>query len=189
MRISTRRTCPATQGALSNYKNLRAEPADHGIGRSRGGLSTKIHQLVDGHGLPLVVMVGAGQAGDSPMFPVLMDHLRVARRGPGRPRTARPGPRATRRTRRERSASTCAPAGSSRSSPSHPTSKDTANAAAPQGGRPVSIRHRRLPRPQRRRARIQRHQAMARPRHPLRQTRPHLPRRSRPPSNHTLAPN
>ena len=32
-------------------------------------------------------MVGAGQAGDSPMFPVLMDHLRVARRGPGRPRS------------------------------------------------------------------------------------------------------
>lgn len=32
-------------------------------------------------------MVGAGQAGDSPMFPILMDHLRVARRGPGRPRS------------------------------------------------------------------------------------------------------
>jgi putative transposase len=72
---------------LSNYKNLRAEPPDHGIGRSRGGLSTKIHQLVDGNGLPLVVMVGPGQAGDSPMFSVLMDHLRVRRRGPGRPRS------------------------------------------------------------------------------------------------------
>lgn len=67
--------------------NLRCEPADHGIGRSRGGLSTKIHQLVDGHGLPLVVLVGAGQANDSPMFPVLLKHLRVARVGPGRPRT------------------------------------------------------------------------------------------------------
>lgn len=87
MLISTRRTCRETQGALSSYKNLRAEPRDHGIGRSRGGLSTKIHQLVDGRGLPLVVLVGAGQAGDSPMFPVLMDSLRVARRGPGRPRS------------------------------------------------------------------------------------------------------
>lgn len=53
-----------TQGDLANYKNLRAEPADHGIGRSRGGSSTKIHQLVDGDGLPLVVLVGPGQAGD-----------------------------------------------------------------------------------------------------------------------------
>jgi len=67
--------------------NLRAEPADHAIGRSRGGLSTKIHQLVDGNGLPLVVLVGPGQGNDSPMFPHLLNHLRVARTGPGRPRT------------------------------------------------------------------------------------------------------
>lgn len=87
MRISTRRTFRATQGALSSYKNLREEPPDHAIGRSRGGLSTKIHHLVDGRGRPLVVLVGPGQAGDAPMFPVLMDHLKVARRGPGRPRT------------------------------------------------------------------------------------------------------
>lgn len=87
MRTSTQRTFPVTQGALSSYKNLREEPADHGIGRSRGGLSTKIHHLVDGRGLPLVVLVGPGQAGDAPMFPILMDHLRVARRGPGRART------------------------------------------------------------------------------------------------------
>lgn len=67
--------------------NLREEPADHAIGRSRGGLSTKIHQLVDGRGLPLVVLIGPGQAGDSPMFPILMNHFRVGRRGPGRPRS------------------------------------------------------------------------------------------------------
>lgn len=67
--------------------NLRLEPPDHAVGRSRGGLSTKIHQLVDGRGLPLVVLVGAGQANDSPVFPALLAHLRVARLGPGRPRT------------------------------------------------------------------------------------------------------
>lgn len=67
--------------------NLRVEPPDHGVGRSRGGLSTKIHQLVDGHGLPLVVLVGAGHANDSPVFPALLAHLRVPRLGPGRPRT------------------------------------------------------------------------------------------------------
>ena len=42
---------------------------------------------MDGHWLPLVVLIGPGQAGDAPMFPVLMEHLSVSRRGPGRPRT------------------------------------------------------------------------------------------------------
>ncbi len=70
-----------------NHTNLLIKPPDHGIGRSRGGLSTKIHQLVDGNGLPMVVLVGAGQSNDPPMFPVLLEHLRVPRLGPGRPRT------------------------------------------------------------------------------------------------------
>lgn len=46
---------------MANYKNLRTEPPDRAVGRSRGGLSTKIHELVDGHGLLLVVLVGAGR--------------------------------------------------------------------------------------------------------------------------------
>jgi putative transposase len=33
------------------------------------------------------VLVGAGQGNDSPKFPVLLEHLRVPRLGPGRPRT------------------------------------------------------------------------------------------------------
>lgn len=87
MLISTPRTSPATQGAGSNYNNLLAEPPDHGIGRSRGGLSTKIHQLVDGAGLPLVILVGAGQAGDNPVFEHLLNHLKVSRSAGGMPRT------------------------------------------------------------------------------------------------------
>ncbi|MDK7330478.1 transposase, partial [Micrococcus luteus] len=75
-----------TQGDGSNYKNPREEPADHGIGRSRGGLSTKIHQLVDGTGLPLVSLITPGQAGDSPMLLPLLAQLRVTR-PVGRPRT------------------------------------------------------------------------------------------------------
>ena len=53
---------------------------------SRGGLSTKIHQLVDGTGLPLVSLITPGQAGDSPMLLPLLGRLRVAR-PVGRPRT------------------------------------------------------------------------------------------------------
>lgn len=64
------------------------ESIDHGLGRSRGGLSTKIHHLVDGGGNPLVIAVTAGQAGDSPMLKYLLADLAVAPLGrPGRPRT------------------------------------------------------------------------------------------------------
>lgn len=64
-----------------------SEPLDHALGRSRGGLSTKIHQLVDGQGRPLVIALTAGQAGDSPMLRWLLADLAVRRSGPGRPRT------------------------------------------------------------------------------------------------------
>jgi putative transposase len=81
----------ASQGAESNYTLCAAdpgrEPPDHALGRSRGGVSTKIHQLVDGRGRPLVIALTAGQAGDSPMLKVLLADLAVARPGGGRPRT------------------------------------------------------------------------------------------------------
>ena len=38
------------------------EPADHALGRSRGGFSTKIHLLCDGHGHPLHFHLTPGQA-------------------------------------------------------------------------------------------------------------------------------
>ena len=38
------------------------EPADHALGRSRGGFSTKIHLLCDGHGHPLDFHLTPGQA-------------------------------------------------------------------------------------------------------------------------------
>lgn len=85
----------ASQGAESNYTiRLNRDPdsqvvetPDHAIGRSRGGLSTKVHQLVDGKRRPLVIALTAGQAGDSPVLKLLLADLAVARIGPGRPRT------------------------------------------------------------------------------------------------------
>ncbi len=50
-------------------------------------MTTKVHQLVDGHGLPLVIALTAGQAGDSPMLKYLLGDLTVERLGPGRPRS------------------------------------------------------------------------------------------------------
>jgi transposase len=80
-----------TQGAPPNDKDFRRrradEPDDHAIGRSRGGLTTKTHALVDGRGLPLVIALTPGQAGDSTALRQLLAELRVPRLGPGRPRS------------------------------------------------------------------------------------------------------
>jgi transposase len=45
------------------------------LGRSRGGLTTKIHALVDGNGLPLELVLTPGQAGDCPVAERLLGHL------------------------------------------------------------------------------------------------------------------
>jgi len=63
------------------------EPADHALGRSRGGLSTKVHLACEQGQRLLSVVITAGQRGDSPQFPAVLDGIRVPRPGPGRPRT------------------------------------------------------------------------------------------------------
>jgi transposase len=65
--------------------------ARQGIGRSRGGLSTKLHALVDGRGLPLATVLTPGQAGDNPQLEPLLSAVRVPRRNGGRPRTTPTG--------------------------------------------------------------------------------------------------
>jgi len=55
-------------------KSDAAEPGDHALGRSRGGFSTKIHLLCDGHGLPLHFHLTAGQTHES----TVLDELLVA---------------------------------------------------------------------------------------------------------------
>ena len=45
------------------------------MGRSRGGLTTKIHALVDAEGRPLRLTLTAGQAGDAPIALDLMQDL------------------------------------------------------------------------------------------------------------------
>ncbi|WP_245685130.1 IS5 family transposase [Streptomyces exfoliatus] len=62
------------------------EPDDNAIGRSRGGLTTKIHLASDARCRPLAFYLTAGQAGDAPAFTHVMARLRVPRRR-GRPRT------------------------------------------------------------------------------------------------------
>ena len=64
------------------------EPADHALGRSRGGFSTKVHLAVEAGRKPLATVLTPGQAADSPQFTTVLGRIRVPRRsGRGRPRT------------------------------------------------------------------------------------------------------
>lgn len=65
------------------------EPADHGLGKSRGGWTTKVHAVCEQGQKLMGMVVTAGQRGDSPQFGPVLDQIRVKRpddKG-GRPRT------------------------------------------------------------------------------------------------------
>ncbi len=70
--------------------NRAARPGREVLGRSRGGLSTKIHLAADRRCRPVSRILTGGQHGDCPQFIPLREQVRIARRGIGRPRT-RPG--------------------------------------------------------------------------------------------------
>ena len=57
------------------------------MGRSRGGLSSKIHAAVDANGMPLAIILTGGQRNDGAVFTEVIDDIRVPRIGAGRPRT------------------------------------------------------------------------------------------------------
>ena len=62
------------------------EPADHALGRSRGGLTTKLHLACEQGRKVLAFVVTGGQRGDSPQFTTVLGRIRVPRLGAGRPR-------------------------------------------------------------------------------------------------------
>jgi transposase len=66
---------------------VSTEPVDHALGRSRGGLTTKLHLAVEQGQKPLSIVLTAGQRGDSPQFVAVLVGIRVPRPGGGRPRT------------------------------------------------------------------------------------------------------
>lgn len=65
---------------------METEPDDHGLGRSRGGLTTKVHLAVEQGQKPMSIVITAGQRGDSPQFEPVLERIQVPRKGPGRPR-------------------------------------------------------------------------------------------------------
>ncbi|WP_107057638.1 IS5 family transposase [Streptomyces sp. NRRL S-646] len=65
----------------------RQHRPDEGLGRSRGGLTCKIHLAGEGGRRPLALLITPGQWGDAPQLIPVMERVRVGRLGGGRPRT------------------------------------------------------------------------------------------------------
>jgi transposase len=80
--------CP--WGAGSNNKKSTGKPSRESLGRSRGGLTSKIHLAADRRCRPISRVTTAGHRHDSLAFEPVMAGIRIRRRGRGRPRT-RPG--------------------------------------------------------------------------------------------------
>ncbi|MFE3560559.1 IS5 family transposase [Streptomyces sp. NPDC059193] len=74
-------------GSCKRGAEGRSDPADHPLGRSRGGLSTKVHLAAHDHARPLTLTVTTGQVGDAPAFDAVTARIPVPRNGPSRPRT------------------------------------------------------------------------------------------------------
>jgi len=88
----------APQGAESNYTKSAGTDPDpppdkvkplqrEALGRSRGGLSTKLHIAADSRCRPLGFITTLGQRHDSVAFELTLAQVAVNRIGPGRPRT------------------------------------------------------------------------------------------------------
>lgn len=53
------------------------EPTDHALGRSRGGLATKIHMVSDARGIPLHFTLSGGNASDISHAQRLLDGVHI----------------------------------------------------------------------------------------------------------------
>lgn len=65
----------------------RQHRPDEGLGRSRGGLTCKIHLAGEGGLRPLALLITPGQWGDSPQLIPVLERIRVKRTSGGHPRT------------------------------------------------------------------------------------------------------
>ena len=69
-------------------KDPPGEPADHALGRSRGGVGTKVHLVTDGRGLPLALHLTGGQRQECEVLEPVLEAVRI-RLPRGRPRKRR----------------------------------------------------------------------------------------------------
>ncbi|WP_030125889.1 IS5/IS1182 family transposase, partial [[Kitasatospora] papulosa] len=71
----------AHQHAAGARKKGQALQKRRSLGRSRGGLTTKIHLACDGHGRPLSFVVTGGNINDCTQFEQVLAQISVRRPG------------------------------------------------------------------------------------------------------------
>ncbi|MDH6465627.1 transposase [Micromonospora sp. A200] len=85
--VDSTRSCGRTSMPLAQKGRQETDEAqDHALGRSRGGLTTKIHLACDGAGRTLAFVLSGGNVNDGTRFTHVLTGIRIARPGPGRPR-------------------------------------------------------------------------------------------------------
>src|SRR5215470_11247547 len=78
-RTHTRWSRAPSCGLINTAPALSKKVEDQALGRSRGGLSTKIHALVDALGNPLAFLLTPGQAHDLAGADALLPHMAAER--------------------------------------------------------------------------------------------------------------
>lgn len=70
----------ARRGRGADKGGPAAEPADHALGRSRGGWGTKIHLACEAHGIITAFGLTAGQINECTQVAAVLDPVRLGRR-------------------------------------------------------------------------------------------------------------
>nr|UAX57879.1 transposase [Streptomyces sp. A144] len=112
-------------GSPACGRGSKRELRDPALGRSRGGLTCKIHLACDGRGRPLAFVVTGGNTNDCTRFTTVVEAIWVPRTGHGRPRVRPKHELETRATTRRRSAPGSAAEASPTRFPSGPTRSAT----------------------------------------------------------------
>jgi transposase len=91
-RISTLLALGSNRRSAAGAKKGGAKPvAGEALGRSRGGLTPKVHLAAEGKGRPLAVLLSEGQRHDSTQLEPVLDRIRVPRQSrSGAPKRGRP---------------------------------------------------------------------------------------------------
>ncbi|MFC4537146.1 IS5 family transposase [Sphaerisporangium dianthi] len=74
-------------GTTAGRSNTKQSQRRQALGRSRGGLTTKLHMITEARGLPMTLHLTAGNVVDCTAFEAVMAKLRLPRIGAGRPRS------------------------------------------------------------------------------------------------------
>ncbi|MFD0141307.1 MULTISPECIES: IS5 family transposase [unclassified Streptomyces] len=115
---------------------VSTEPGYHGLGRSRGGFTTKLHLAVEQGQKPMSIVVTAGQRGDSPQFEPVLEKSVFPASGRADRASVLIECGLTRRTPPARTVPTCAAAGSAAPSRTKAEQARNRQKLGSRGGRP-----------------------------------------------------